>query len=449
MVGPAGLKSAFLAIIMSGGFGGFSPAAGAMTLQEALISTFERNPKMQANEKRLEEVRLHARAAWEDLWPTVSVNYSVYQGRGRYKVDGETFGPYSERMRNGSAGIGVEIFNPGAAARARAADVEVQMQTAIYNSTQPFIENTKGALASEVQETYTAILMFRQLTGLTDELLSIMNVFAAGAGTVEEKNRIQESINSLRASRVGLEVPLRTFLRNFNYLVTVDAPENLSSFDEVIDSLRIPETSEEAATIGMANSPNLKVKAFAIERARHIYDAKWAETWLPRVYLSISSDHNRSSMMGQQMTTGGPSAMVSFRWSFSVSDRTRLEASRVSQDAAELDLQGLERDLKHKLANLYQKYKGYARKDGLLLSNLEEVRTNMDAFLRRMVRGEDVDLVKDGLVLAQNLSNATREVIDNKNQIVDTKFEIQKSIGTLFEDANLHVFGNSHGRGPN
>jgi len=417
-----------------------------MTLQEALITTFERNPKMQANEKRLEEVRLHAKAAWEDLWPSFSLNYSVYQGRSKYEIDGETYGPYTEKMRNGSAGVDITVFNPGRAARARAADVEVQMQTAIYNSTQPFIENTKGALASEVQETYSAVLMFRQLITVTDELLAILQVFADHANTGEEKNRVQESINSTRASRMGIEVPLNTYSRTFNHLVTIDAPEQLSSFDEIIESLRIPGSIDDAIVIGMTNSPNLKVKAFAIERARHTYDAKWAETWLPRVYLSLSSGHSYTSMMGQEAVSRGPSAMLNFSWSFSVSDRTRLEASRVNQEAAELDLRGLERDLKHKLGNLYERYHGYARKDLLLLSNLEEVRLNMHAFLERIKRDEDVDLVKDGLVLLQNLSNAYREVIDNKSQLVDMTFEIQKSIGTLFEDANMHVYGNPYGR---
>lgn len=411
-----------------------------MSLQEAIKNTFDHNPRMQANQKRLEEIKLHALAAWLDMLPILTLGYSVGHRERNLKLDGVVFPHPVSHHRGGSVGGSVLLFDGASYFRARAAEAEVKIQSAIYNSTNALRPNTKGALASAVQSTYSAIVLMRMQLELVAALRNHLEHFLRKATTPDERNRLQEAINSTESSRISTELRLDILGRDFADLVMAPVPAELDDLDVMIASLIVPETLEEAQTEAAKSSPDLRVRNFELERQKQLYRAQVASVYLPRVSLDYSREANRTSYVGGPLEEiRGSSVSAAVTWTFSAGNIPRTKAAAKAVEAAQLDVAAEKRDLDHDLETTYRRRSGSVERDRLLTRNLAEIRANLKNFLDRLEQGEPVDLTKDGLGMVNSLSNTWGEWVENKVRLVELKFDIQKKIGTLFEDVNQYL----------
>ncbi len=414
--------------------------SNALTLQEAIHTTFEKNPKMQANEKRLEEIRLQAKVAWMDMFPSISLSLSRSHTSRDSTSDGKPWVHRDSDSGGSSVGAALTLFDPSRYYRARAADANVKQQTALANSTNTRNPDTKGGLATSVQMVFTLVLTFRQYLVMISELERILQIFLGKAETTDEKNRINESLNNVSATRLSMQLKLETQSRNFLALVTTPVPEILDGFDEVISSLRIPPTREEALEIAREKSPDLLVRNFAIDRSQELSKAQ-KSGFLPKIYLESYKSGDRSASDVSNSRSKSTTTSLTLRWGFDLGQIPRAQAADVAVAAAMDERDGVWRDLELDMEVSYNEERGYAKKDRVLMANLRQIEMNLSEFLKRIERGEKVDLIKDGLGMIQSYSQTTSQVIENKSNLIDTKFLIQRKIGTLFEAVDLVLFG--------
>jgi len=336
----------------------------------------------------------------------------------------------------------MNIYDGGAARNsAKAGEASLKAMDARYSSSNARIPNTKGSIASDVVDAYISLIESREQRNYSVSTGQVLQTILSAAATDDEKVLLEQRLNNLKTSLISIDSNIEDFKRTFQYVSTAAAPdlESLQSLDEVIQALVIPSNVQQAINIAMEKSPDLKVADYELESAKYQYQAEKSRLYSPQVdvHASRTNDAGRISGLSERSSTSSIGISVSF--TLGASKALKESAAAKSVQASQLDHDGAVEELKYNIESTYPRLK--AQEDLYLSqdSNLKSAAAALQAMLDKIQHGEKVD-IKIVLSLLDSQSMYWMNALKQKKSIAYIHFNIERTIGTVFENAGL-----SHG----
>jgi hypothetical protein len=119
-------------------------------------------------------------------------------------------------------------------------------------------------------------------------------------------------------------------------------------------------------------------------------------------------------------------------WSFGAGDSSRTKASALDIDTSKTDLEAAKRELDHYITSIYPTLKSRIENNQKSKIKYDDLIIKINKFMSDIDAGNPVDF-KDGLDLLGNFNAQWYGFTQEKSNILDTKYTIQKKIGTLFD----------------
>ncbi|MFZ3231906.1 MAG: TolC family protein [Pseudobdellovibrio sp.] len=407
-----------------------SNTVSAMSLQEAIRFSLENNPKTVANQLRVDAMKERASAQRMDLLPSLHLGANV-----QYSIDNS--------LASSSNGIGlstsVNIYNGGADSYAqKSLQASLKATDARYTSSNAYIPNTKGSIAKHVKDAYVSLIEVLEQKKYLDSLGATLQLFINANPTEDEKILIQQRINNLSTSLIRTESNLASALKDFKYFATVPAPEfdQLDSFEKVTQSLSIPTTVEEAFQMALIKSPDLKVAAFELEAAQYDYKSEKARLYSAKVNVNASIQRSNSAMDGSNSQLNSRSIGLSVGYILSPSSSLRDSAAAKSVQASMRDRDGAVDELKYDIESIYPALETQEKLYESQLANLKSADDSLKVIIQKIKQGQKVDL-KTALSVLDSQGQYWSNCLMQQHSILDTHFNIQRSVGILFEGLRI------------
>lgn len=438
---PCFLKAAFSLTLA---IGLISPSSFAqMSLQEAMRTSFEKNPVSQAGDLRIEAAEERARGAWLDMLPSGSVSLSKDFSHSKYNSDGVTVKSKS-RNQSWSATLSVNLFRGGADLHsAKAADLNVKALAASNNSTDSRSPHTRGFLASNVFFSYLTLVATRSDIKFYGEQIQILNLILDSKLTADEKLQVQSNIEDLKTKIIQIGSSEKKAVSKFEDYVKVPCPAHLQNFDEIAKSLAIPETAEKAFEIALEKSPELNRAKLDLEIAQHNQAAQKARSYSPSVNAYVQNGGSDSFSLNESRSRG-TSAGLSVSIPLGISSSSYNSATAKEIQALHKDFDRILDDMRFEIINdTYPELINAIKLDQLYQERYGKLVLQMNDILKRIESGDAVklDYILSVYFQTQNLFS---KISENKISITSSKFSIQKTIGILFESVGLRI--DSRGR---
>ncbi|MBK9293831.1 MAG: TolC family protein [Oligoflexia bacterium] len=410
--------------------------AWSFSIQDAIKTAFEKNPITQANDIRVEAAELRSRAAWLEMLPSVGVHASKNVGKNSNQSDGIT--TYSRSSSEAwSYGLSFNVFNGGADYyRAKAAEADKNALKATNDSTNTLIPDTKGALASDVLNAYVNLVVNQSYLDLSKKLLVECEKVLPKVIKPDDLSQLKTYITALKNSVTSLEGRVQKDIKTFIYIIKIPPPR-LDSLEEIILSLNIPESADKAFQIALENSPDLKIRNYVLESARYNQKAQIANSYLPIVDVHVG----RSGYSGEIDNTAGllsksNSAAITFSYNWGPATEAYNKATQKEIIAKEKDLEKELERIKHNIeVNNYREL-AILEQDKIEKESLTKtVEEEMHKLLERLVTGEDSNIDPRKHIVEFETKKSLE--ITAKINLIFRKFELQKYIGTLFQDTQV------------
>lgn len=411
----------------------------AMTLQEAISTTIKENPNSQAKDKEIEAMRLRTKAEWARRLPTFDVRLFNIFSDGESRIEGVN-NSYRTDGLGARASITVPIFDGGEIkAGARAAEARQQAQEALYRSTNAFIENTKGKLVADTKRYYVMIAYRTEFINELQKVLAALRVLVRGNTDQGTKERIQLSIDNLEAEIQRQESLIAEFSGHFEFVVTVP-PENLDGLDVILHGLVIPNSAEEAIEIAQQKSPEVQARRLRLEAVQQDRkQTKSAGSFKGDLSISkgVSKDHNLLNPYTDSIDSSA-TVMFTIRKSFGVPQHYYSKAADIDAEAAQADYDYSMRKLKFDIVSIYGTLLRAEEIHFTLEQNYKNANAAVDRLLKRAQDGAPFD--SNDLQPLDSQINSFAKLIDNRIEIIDGRFEIQQTTGTLFDNIHHRIF---------
>jgi outer membrane protein TolC len=417
-------------------------AEDKVSLQESIRIAIEKNPKTLANSRRLDAMLERINAEKYSNLPSLS----VYSATGFYANQGSrNDSSFSSKNQNSSLGIAIRmnLFNGFADYyRLQAKECEFKQRESVYNSTNEFIPNTKGQIASLVLRNYINLSDVRENLANQYHILEMLNQLFRATENEKDKNKVDIQIKNTSTRIKELISEEKIASENYRYVVTQAAPKNLFSMKEVIRSIILPELPEEALHTGLQKSPDVMAARFNVECSQLNYKSSKANAYSPKIDFSISKNYsnNRDQIENQVGSSSGAAAVLSLQFNLSPDLPSSLKAQGIEIEAAQTDLDAEIDELKHNIEIIYPELKSLNELNVDYEANLRDIHKSLDDVLAKIESGEHLeipDFVGYALDLIGNYQNQLFVVRFNYRQIINQKFELQRTIGTLFESLGL------------
>jgi len=406
----------------------------SMSLQEALQTTFEKNPKTQANSLRLQAMEERSKAAWASLYPRLNFSANLSQSRSSTEVDNVTTTSRSSQFST-NVYMSASLYDGKARYyEAKATESNLKSMEANYNSTNSFIPNTKGSLSELVLNSYTIINLQLMILEMQNMKMSFLQKAIALETDPNKKTLYSNSIQQLQTSIKDFQFNLEKAREDFKYIVTVPATGTLDDFDGMIESLEIPKTKEEALSIAHQKNPELIDKTYSIEAAEYAAKATNARLFSPRVdmFYSWSPAGQHRSAGSSPVESSGHTLGLSFSWSFDAGARHHSRSVDLQKEVAIKEKESALQDLEYNIKSLYP---SLVNSDELIQQYTHNIQDAIDALKRIEAELDQGHAVSHDDVSA-NLGMYEMTwwpLVEQKQKVIRMKFKIQKTIGTLFE----------------
>lgn len=416
-----------------------SLTAFGFSIQEAMQTAFEKNPKTQANDLRLKAMEERTKAAWLSYAPHFNAGYSVGHDRSRYDAG---MGPISSQSisKGLNYGLSFNIYDGGVRYyNAMSAEIGEKTRKAQYNSTDSRIPNTRGAIAALVFNAYTNILQVQEMTAMEtlsrEALVKIMKI----AKTPEEQNRIRSMIASSEAKLSNLNFELVDAARDFENVVKIPMPSRLDNYEQTVESILVPPNSQAAIQVALTKSPELNVASYQLEQMKLDYKAERAAITSPTVSIGVSKSNGSSRTSGDPLTSRSEGTRINatISWSFSASRNAYSKASALEVEALEKERDGALDDLKFNIESSYPRLENYSSSVALYNQILKNGQLALLAALEKIDQGENVK-VDDAIGLVGVIQGGFYPAILAKQSLLTAKFSLQKTIGTLFDEVTAN-----------
>lgn len=426
----------FILTILFGFFGlSFSAGAQEFTLQQALDVSLTNNPMMNANEAKIAAIKQRSKAAWQGLWPDLNIRYAYGKNLGYETIDGYQM---SANQSSGSASVtlSMNLYRGGAdVEKAKAIEARGRAQLEAYNSTRGQIHNTKGFLAGYVVDIYSRVMMATEKKRfLEQDLGGPLYRLLELTRDMDSRIKISAAITDLRTSLDSLANDWIDYISDFKYIVTVPLPAHLQGFQQVIDSLQIPTGMNEALRVAEQKSHELQQANDELEAAGHDFQAVRKGNRRFRIDANVSySKNNYSAIPGLgEMQTQGAFVGLTIQKGFGRGHRSLERAAAFERDAANSERDVVLSTLNHDVVRNYRQLQGYLGQQITYESNFNLTKNNIEILLEQLALAEDRGKIDLTLSLIGNLQRQWNDMTRNNQNILMTKFNIQKTIGTLF-----------------
>ena len=420
------------------------PSRAAMSLQEAINTTLEKNPKTRANDRRIEAMHERTRAARMIFMP----NFNANLGYSKSNSDSVFNGDRSNSNNSGTSygvGVSVNLYNGGADKyAAQAAEDRERAQTERYNSTKGYILYTKGDMAKNTLEVYTEIINAKNEVLYYQEVQDNLKQILVLAKTSNAKNLINSRINGYNTAALQAKFRLEQATKDFKYIVTVPAPEQLQTIDEVITSLVIPENSEKAFEVALQKSPDIKASNYSLQANEHSYQSQRAAAYRPQIDVGVHQRHSNSNdNLDNSSTSNSVTLGITVSYNFSPKDIPGVSAAQKEVEAAQDEKDAALDDIAHELESAYPKLENSLK----LITNYNQAyqraQNNIQNFLRNPPHdntdAENYSSIATALSYVDSMDRQWGNLFMTKQSVLNQKFGIQKSVGTLFDDVKAAV----------
>jgi outer membrane protein TolC len=413
-------------------------AAPSMTLKEAINLSFQNNPISKAGDARVEASKERWRASKLDNLPSATLSASAGRSQGETDVNGISISDNS-RYTGTTISVNLNIFNGGASYyRSKAAEASAKAQMATNNSTNSLIPYTRGALANKVYGDYLSLSENLSEQAYFNKLLQVLERFLSRTNDPVEIEKYKTLIESSKTSLFEKEGKEEDFRKSFQENVKVPAPKTLDNLDGIIAALVIPATAQDALRIADEKSPELEVARRNLESAKYSYQSQVASTTRPRVDLNVSNgrNNNYSDMTSRTRSTG---VGVSLTVPLNASSYSYNKATAKEIEALEMDLERESNDLRYQIED--QLYPKLSKSIGVLRryeAQFAAIEQNLNEALKRAELGKPVK-VDDVIFILNQHSTVFTYMVVKKMEIIDSKFSLQKKIGSLFDNMGLQI----------
>ena len=409
-------------------------SASAMTLLEAIQVSLENNPKLVANENRIEAAEDRLKASRLDWVPDVRI------GAG-YNFNQSDQNPVSQ-SRNVGVGASLNIYDGGARTQnliAEESDLEARKDR--NNTTNPFTRNTRASIAGSVLNTYVSVLSIVEEKKYANFSENTLKTFLKAAVLDTEVAIIKQQLEVLKTQNTRLDFRLAQAQKDFKRFTTVALPplETLQSLDEVIRSLGIPANESSAKEIALVKNPDIKVAARDLKSARARYEAQKA-SYGPQVSVNVSAGRGGSRRGGENFESS-TTKTIGFNVSmqFDVGRKYSLSASQKSIEAAANDNSAEIEDAKYEIERIYSQMQNQTEIYKVQVAALRVAQERLQLVLNKIKNGEFVEIKDEALFSLQVYSGYSTATLIGRTEILNSRFAIQQAVGTLFDNLNKNA----------
>ena len=404
-----------------------------LTLQETIKVALENNPKTIANQLRVQaqEDRLNAQKL--NWYPklTLSSGYETTKSR-RNNVDSN-----GQSLRFG-INTSVSLYDGGANTLAvQAAAADLKATEARYSSSNALITNTRGSIAKLVKDAYVSLIQISEQRKYLNSLGNTLQLFLSVAKTDDEKLLVQQGISDLKTSLTDLEATYQASLNDFKYFSTIQAPNSLQTFEEAISSLVIPRSADEAFQTALQKSPNIKLAEYELESAELKYKSGKADSYAPKVTLSSSLQRGANGGDGTHSQNSSASIGISIKYTLDASSNYRDAGAEKSMEASQRDKDGAIEQTRYEIDTVYPHLHNQQQIYLLQLANLKTTEDALNQFLAKIKAGQAVNISFGVNNILEPLRQYTTACLKLKIDILNTRFNIQRSVGTLFDNVGI------------
>ncbi len=410
-----------------------STSLNAMTLQEAIKTSIENNPKTVANQLRVQAMEDRLKAQKVNWLPTATAIVGSDLSTSKYSTAGLNR-TTNGRDHSASLVATMTIYDGGANKFAtQEAEAELKAMKARYSSSNALIPNTRGSIANGVMDAYAGLLQVIEQKKYLGFLSSTLAKFAPGF-TGDDLVLIQQRINDLKTSHIRTDFNYQEALKDFKYFATVPAPPTaeLDTIEQAIDSLIIPHNAEEAFRIALEKNPNIKTAEYDAESSKLGYEAGKARRSSPLIYAQAAVTKGNGAV--NDISNRSTSSSVGIYLSYTLDGKNKhLESAGLKNvEAAKRDLDGMIDETKHTIDSVYPSLQNQLNIYRSQLENLKVATESLNQILVKIKNGEFVD-INVALNILSSHQSYTQQCLDLKISILYTRFRIQRTVGTLFD----------------
>ncbi len=404
----------------------------SLTLLEAIKISLDNNPKLVANESRIEAAEDHLKASRLDWVPDVRV------GAG-YNFNQNDQNPVSQ-SRNVGVGASMNLYDGGVRKQnliAEESDLEARKDR--NNTTNPYTRNTRASFAGSVLDTYVNILNIVESKKYSNFSESTLKTFLKVAVAETEVAIVKQQLEVLKTQNTRLDFKLAQAQKDFKRFTTVPLPpiETLQSLDEAIQSLGIPANETSAIEIALVKNPDIKVANRDLVSANARYESQKA-SYGPQVSVNVSAGQNESRRTGEDFNTStNKSIGFNVSMQFDVSHKYSLSSSKKTIAAAESDRDAQIDDAKYNIETLYSKLQNQLEIYKVQVEALKVARERLQTVLSKIKNGETVQIKDEALFSLQVFSEYSSATLVGRTEILYSRFGIQQAVGTLFDNLNV------------
>ena len=408
--------------------------ASAMTLLEAIKVSLQNNPKLVANENRIEAAEDHLEATRLDWVPDVRV------GAG-YNFNQNDQNPVSQ-SRNVGVGASLNLYDGGVRKQNLISEEsDLAAKKDLNNTTNPYTRNTRASVAGSVLNTYVNVLNIIEEKKYANFTESTLKIFLKAAVIDSEAAIIKQQLEVLKTQNTRIEFRLAQAKKDFKRFTTVELPslDSLQTLDEAIRSLGIPANENSAIEIAMLKNPDIKVAAKQLVSAKARYEAQKA-SYGPQVSMNVSVGAGGSRSNGEDFNTS-TTKTVGFNVSmqFDVSRKYSLSASQKSIEAAENDNSAEIEDTRYKIENIYSQLQNQTEIYRIQVEALRVAQERLQVVLNKIKNGQVVEIKDEALFSLQVYNGYSSATLAGRTDILNSRFAIQQAVGTLFDNLNKNA----------
>ena len=416
---------------------------GNSGIQESIRLALENNNKILANENTLEAIKLRIQAAEESKRPSINLNYNVSINRGQINSGGIGTS-YGSASRSGQISLNWTLFDGFSKDyRIQAMKCNLSQKQAMFNSTNTQQKNTQGQIAGAVVRGYIDLSKIQANLEFNQQFLDNLKKVQSGASTIGEKQESENLVNAINIELTNLKSQLVLAAQNYQYLVTLPPPAQINTLKEIIDSIDIPRNADQALQIALEKSPEIKTARYQVECSKLNYKSAKADTYAPQVSLNASKNFGDSShdlIDGTTSNTSSARIGITVSYRFQPGSSTTLAAERKDIDSDQNNLDGVIDDIKQQISSSYPDLNNSLNLSEQYQQSYLNSQSHITEYLKNIDDHKPIS-VSDAIKEFNNLMGTWYSYQQNTLSIVNSKFQIQKTIGTLFENLGLKTRG--------
>ncbi|MBC7420216.1 MAG: TolC family protein [Bdellovibrio sp.] len=413
-----------------------STSLHALTLQEAIKTSIDQSSKTAGNQLRVQAMEDRLKAQKVNWLPTASISIGSNISSSRF--DSERFSQSSIGRSQSAALISsVTLYDGGANKFSTlAAEADLKAMKARFSSSNALIPYTRGSIASDTVDAYVGLLQVIEQKNYLNFLSATLKKYAPGF-TGDDLVLIEQRINDLKTSNIRTDFNHSRALEDFDYFTTVPAPppSQLDTIDQAINSLIIPASGEEAINIALEKNQNIKTAQYELESSEYSYQGGHARRTLPNVILQASiskaiSDSNNTSGRSNNSNVG-----VYLNYPLDAKNSHFEAAALKNVEASKRELEVAVEEAKHSIKSIYPSLQNQLNLYRSQAANLKSATDSLNVILEKIRRGDFVD-INVALNILSSHQMYTQQCLDLKISILYTRFKIQRTVGTLFDNLN-------------